>query len=161
MYNINLCLLSFLYFLSFLLPLYLLLLQPSTDFICFPFCNFFLPKVPNLNFSIFGFLWCTARKAGRIQTLNSSDIVCPYHSVLISKLVTLSIYLFFTFLFGSYCPEFFALSSTITITMPIPVLYNYMASLAYGGKKSGDVGLICRCHMSNTMPDIIFHECMG
>ena len=151
MYNINLCLLSFLYFLSFLLPLYLLLLQPCTDFIWFLI----------LIFQFLGSCDVLREQRGEFRALNSSDIVCPYHSLLISKLVAVSIYLFFTLLFGSYCLEFFELTSTITITVPPPVSYNYMASLAYGGKKARNVGLTCRCHMSNTMPGIIAHECMG
>ena len=32
---------------------------------------------------------------------------------------------------------------------------------SYGGKKARDVGLTCRCHLSNIMPDSIFYDNMG
>ena len=31
----------------------------------------------------------------------------------------------------------------------------------YGGKKGRDIGLTCRCHMSNVMPDSVFYDSMG
>ena len=116
----------------------------------------FFPKFPILIFQFLGCCSLLREQRGEFITLNSSGIVYPYDSVLIGTLVMVSIYLFFTLLFGSYCPEFFELTSTITITVLTPVSYNYMVSLASGGKKSGDVGLTCRCHMSFAMPDIIF-----
>ena len=36
-----------------------------------------------------------------------------------------------------------------------------MTSFNYGGKKARDVGLTCRCHLSNIMPDSIFYDSMG
>ena len=36
-----------------------------------------------------------------------------------------------------------------------------MTSFNYGGKKPRDVGLTCRCHLSNFMPDSIFYVSMG
>ena len=36
----------------------------------------------------------------------------------------------------------------------------YMTSFNYGGKKARDVGLTCRCHLSNIMPDSIFCDSM-
>ena len=36
-----------------------------------------------------------------------------------------------------------------------------MASFKYGGKKARDVGLTCRCHLSNVMPGSIFYDSMG
>ena len=36
-----------------------------------------------------------------------------------------------------------------------------MTSFDYGGKKARDEGLACRCHLSNIMPDSIFHDSMG
>ena len=36
-----------------------------------------------------------------------------------------------------------------------------MTSFDYGGKKARDVGLTCRSHLSNIMPDSIFHDSMG
>ena len=37
----------------------------------------------------------------------------------------------------------------------------YMISFNYGGKKARDVGITCRCHLSNIMPDSIFYDSMG
>ena len=34
-------------------------------------------------------------------------------------------------------------------------------SFNYGGKKARDVGLTCRCNLSNIMPDSIFYNRMG
>ena len=34
-------------------------------------------------------------------------------------------------------------------------------SFNYGGKKARDIGLICRCHLSNIMPDSILYDGMG
>ena len=116
----------------------------------------FFPKFPILIFQFLGYCGFLREQWGEFITLNSSGIVYPYDSVLIGTLVMVSIYLFFTLLFGSYCPEFFELTSMITITVLTPVSCNYMVSLASGGKKSGAVSLTCRCHMSYTMPDIIF-----
>ena len=48
-----------------------------------------------------------------------------------------------------------------TMTMLTPVLCYYMTSFNYGGKKARDVGLTCRCHLSNIMPDSIFYDSMG
>ena len=42
-----------------------------------------------------------------------------------------------------------------------PVLCYYMTSFNYGGKEARDVGLTCRCHLSNIMPDSIFYDSMG
>ena len=36
-----------------------------------------------------------------------------------------------------------------------------MASFNYDGKKASDVGLTCRCHLSNVMPDSILHNSVG
>ena len=48
-----------------------------------------------------------------------------------------------------------------TITVLTPALCYYMTSFHYGGKKARDVGLTCRCHLSNIMPDSIFYDSMG
>ena len=48
-----------------------------------------------------------------------------------------------------------------TITVLKPALCYYMTSFHYGGKKARDVGLTCRCHLSNIMPDSIFYDSMG
>ena len=34
----------------------------------------------------------------------------------------------------------------------------YMKSFNYGGKEGRDVGLTCRCHLNNIMPDSIFYD---
>ena len=36
-----------------------------------------------------------------------------------------------------------------------------MTSFNYGGKKARGVGLTCRCHLSNIMPDSILYDSMG
>ena len=48
-----------------------------------------------------------------------------------------------------------------TITALTPASCYYMTSLNHGGKKPRDVGLTCRCHLSNIMPDSIFYDSMG
>ena len=42
-----------------------------------------------------------------------------------------------------------------------PVSCYYMTSFNYGGKEARDVGLTCRCHVSNIMPDSIFYDSTG
>ena len=54
----------------------------------------------------------------------------------------------------------FSLLAT-TVTVLTPVSCYYMISFNYGGKKARDVGLTCRCHLSNIMPDSIFYDSMG
>ena len=36
-----------------------------------------------------------------------------------------------------------------------------MTSFNYGSKNARDVGLTCRCHLSNIMPGSIFYDSMG
>ena len=36
-----------------------------------------------------------------------------------------------------------------------------MTSFNYGDKKARDVGLTCRCHLTNIMPESIFYDSMG
>ena len=57
--------------------------------------------------------------------------------------------------------EFSKLFLATTIMVLTPVSCYYMTSFNYGGKKARDVGLICRCHLSNIMPDSIFYDSMG
>ena len=57
--------------------------------------------------------------------------------------------------------EFSKLSLATTIMEVALVSYYYMTSFNYGGKKARDVGLTCRCHLSNIMPDSIFYDSMG
>ena len=42
-----------------------------------------------------------------------------------------------------------------------PVSCYYMRSFNYGGKEARNVGLTCRCHVSNIMPDSIFYDSTG
>ena len=41
------------------------------------------------------------------------------------------------------------------------VLCYYMTSFNYDGKKAKDVGITCRCHLSNILTDSIFYDSMG
>ena len=36
-----------------------------------------------------------------------------------------------------------------------------MTSFNSGGRKAREVGLTCRCHLSDIMPDSIFYDSMG
>ena len=47
-----------------------------------------------------------------------------------------------------------------TVTVLTPVSCFYMTSFNYGAKKARDVGLTCRCHLSNIKPDSIFYDSM-
>ena len=49
----------------------------------------------------------------------------------------------------------YPLATTIMVLIPVSC---YMTSFNYGGKKARDVGLTCRCHLSNIMPDSIFYD---
>ena len=53
------------------------------------------------------------------------------------------------------------LSLATAIMALTPVSCYYVTSFNYGGKKARDVGLTCRCHLSNIMPDSIFCDSMG
>ena len=57
--------------------------------------------------------------------------------------------------------EFSKLSLATAIMELTPVSCYYMASFNYGGTKARDVGLNCRCHLGNIMPDTIFYDSMG
>ena len=56
--------------------------------------------------------------------------------------------------------EFSELSLATAIMVLTPVSCYYMSSFNYGGKRTRDVGLTCRCHLSNVMPDSIFYDSM-
>ena len=56
---------------------------------------------------------------------------------------------------------FYELSLVATITVSTPVSCYYVTSFNYGGKKARNIGLNCRCHQSNIMPDSIFYDSMG
>ena len=49
--------------------------------------------------------------------------------------------------------EFSKLSLTTAIMTLTPVSCYYRKSLSYGGKERTDVGLDCRCHLTNIMSD--------
>ena len=57
--------------------------------------------------------------------------------------------------------EFSKLSLATTMMALTPVSCYYMTSFNYGGKKARDVGLTCRCHLNNIMPDSIFYDSMA
>ena len=51
--------------------------------------------------------------------------------------------------------------SLATAIMALTPFSCYYVTLNYGGKKARDVGLTCRCHLSNIMPDSIVYDSMG
>ena len=55
--------------------------------------------------------------------------------------------------------EFSKLSLATAIMAMTPASCYYM-TFNYGGRKARDVGLTCRCHLSNIMPDSIFYDSM-
>ena len=57
--------------------------------------------------------------------------------------------------------EFSKLSLATANMALTPVSCFYMTPFISGSKEARDVGLYCRCHMSNIMCDSIFHDSMG
>ena len=57
--------------------------------------------------------------------------------------------------------EFSKLSLGTTIMALTPVSCYYMTPFNYGRKKARDVGLACRCHLSNITLDSTFYDSMG
>ena len=57
--------------------------------------------------------------------------------------------------------ELSKLSLTTAIMALTCVSCYYLTSFNYGGKKARDVGLSCRCYLSNVLPDSIFYDSMG
>ena len=57
--------------------------------------------------------------------------------------------------------ELSKLSLTTAIMALTSVSCYYLTSFNYGGKKARDVGLSCRCYLSNVLPDSIFYDSMG
>ena len=53
------------------------------------------------------------------------------------------------------------LSLATSIKVLTPVSCYDMASFNYRGKEAKDVGLTCRCHLINIMPDSIFYNSIG
>ena len=94
------------------------------------------------------------------KSMNSSVIVYPYLLTPIGKPFLVSIFLFCSLPIKSYCHKFFKLSLATTITVLKPVSCDHVTSFNYDDKKARDVGLTCWCHLSNIMPDSIFHESM-
>ena len=80
---------------------------------------FFLSNVLNTNFSIFWLSQFTAT-VGEFKSATSGGIVCPYLSFVI-------VFVIFTLLFESYCPEFFELSlETIITVLPGSIFHKSM-----------------------------------
>ena len=92
--------------------------------------------------------------------MNWSGIVYPYLLTPIAKPFLVSIFLSYSLPIKSYCHKFFELSLATTITVLKPVSCDHVRSFNYDDKKARDVGLTCWCHLSNNMPDSIFHESM-
>ena len=57
--------------------------------------------------------------------------------------------------------EFSKISLATAIMALTSVSCYYMTSFNYGGKEARDVGLTCRCHLSNNMSGSIFYDSMG
>ena len=53
------------------------------------------------------------------------------------------------------------LSLATAIMALTPVSCYYMTSFNYRGNVARNVGLTCRCHLSNIMPNSIFYDSMG
>ena len=88
--------------------------------------------------------------------MNLSSIVYPYLSTLIGKPFLVII---FCFVCSRLSPSviFFKLSLATTVTVLKPVSCDHV-TFNYDDKKTRDVGLACWCHLSNIMPDSIFHK---
>ena len=90
--------------------------------------------------------------------MNPSGIAYPYLSTPIGKPFLVSILLFCSLSIKTECHKFFLLSlANSSITVLTPVSYD-VATFNYDDKKARDVRLTCWCHLSNIMPDSIFHE---
>ena len=103
----------------------------------------------------------TAITGGKFKLMSSSGIVYPYLSTPIGKLFLVSIYLFCFLQISREKPIFsvmLCLATTITVLKPVSC--DHVTSFNYDDKKARDVGLTCWCHLSNNMPDSIFHESM-
>ena len=129
------CLLVFHLIATYILTLYFLIL---THLIFVPFsvyCNFLVITVNSDN-----------RERIAISEFKYHSL--PYLSTPISKLCMSSSPLFFES----------SLAATIMVLMPVScdhVIFNF------DGKKAGDGGLTCWCHLSIVMCDRTFHEIMG
>ena len=95
---------------------------------------------------------------GRFKSLNVNSIVYLYLSALISKPFEVSVFVYYTILFESCWPDFFELSLATTITVLVPVSFNYVRSFKYDGKQARNAGVTSRYHLSNIMSDGIFHD---
>ena len=65
--------------------------------------------------------------------------------------------IFFSHMVLGLILEFSKLSLATAIMALTPVSCYYMTSFNYGGKEARDVGVTCRCHLSNITPDSIFY----
>ena len=103
---------------------------------------------------------CCSNSGGEFKSMNSSSIVYTYLSTPIGKLFLASIFLFCSLPIKSWCHKFFELSLAITTTVLKPVLCDHMTSFNYDDKKARHGSVTCWCHLSNIMPDSIFHKSM-
>ena len=104
----------------------------------------------------------TVTTGGEFESINLSGIINPYLSTPIGKLFLVSIFLFCLApsQIKSWCHKFFKLSLESTIMVLKPVSCDHVTTFNYDDKKARYVGLTCWCHLSNIMPDSIFHESM-
>ena len=54
-----------------------------------------------------------------------------------------------------------SLATTIVVSLFISVSWNEITLFNYGGKKTRDVGITRRCHLSNIMLDGVLYDSMG
>ena len=104
------------------------------------FCFFVSPKVLIINFL-------------ELTSLKLSNIVYPYHLVLIGKLFGISKFLFLTLLIESFCLGSSKLFLASTITLLRSVSCDCVTSFNFDSKNGRDVDLTCKCHLSKIMPD--------
>ena len=91
-------------------------------------------------------LFNTTSDWGRIQQLNSSGMVYPYPLITLGKPQG-KYYFYFYFIFFFFCKLFF-----VDHHWGVDVLFHiyHITSFNYDAKVAKNVGLSCRCHMSNS-----------
>ena len=117
---------------------------------------FFLQvDLPNI---IWWLWWFTQKKFIHLQTLSFNRRIqfnlFKWYEVSMSLLRFLSLWPTFNVLYILSCP--WRPSSLLT-----PVWNCHVTLFNYVGKKEKDVGLTCRCHLSNIMPYNIFYDSIG
>ena len=100
----------------------------------------------------------TDNKGREFKSINLSRIVFPYLSTPIDKPFFVSIFLSCSLPIKSWSHEVFELSLAIIMTVLTHVSCDHVTSSNYDNEKARNVGLTCRCHLSNIMPGSIFHE---